>query len=306
MAKYVELSADNADELCRVAKALASETRIAIIKLLYSYSLNVNEISEKLQIPASSAAMHIRVLEEAGLISTKQCPGERGAMKLCSRKSDLVTIRLNDIPATAAEIATVSMPIGAYTDCHVLPTCGIGTLTGILGSEDCATGFYLPERMNAQIIWSAAGYMEYRFPDIVPAGKSAKQLSLSMEICSEAPYYREDWKSDITLWINGGACGTWTSPGDFGHRRGRHTPPWVNDGSTQFGLLTTWVVNESGCYINEQKVPGCTIGALNLKENVYVTVRVGNDPDAMYVGGFNLFGDKCGDYPQNMVMTVEY
>ncbi len=306
MAKYVELSADNAEELCRVAKALSSETRIEIIKLLYTYSLNVNEISEKLQIPASSAAMHIRVLEEAGLINTKQCPGERGAMKLCSRRSDLVTIRLSDIAAHAAEIATVSMPVGAFTDCHVLPTCGIGNSEGIIGSDDRTIGFYLPERLSAQLLWSAAGYVEYRFPDVTPPGKTAAQLSFSMEICSEAPNYREDWKSDITLWINGLSCGTWTSPGDFGHRRGRLNPSWITDGNSQYGLLTTWMINSNGCFVNEQKVLDRSIAELNLHKDPYLTVRIGNDPDASYVGGFNLFGEKCGDYAQNIIMSVEY
>ncbi|MEI3204121.1 MAG: hypothetical protein V8S73_05705 [Lachnospiraceae bacterium] len=37
-----------------------------------------------------------------------------------------------------------------------------------------------------------------------------------MEICSEAPGYKEDWKSDLTLWVNDVEVGTWTCPGDLG------------------------------------------------------------------------------------------
>ena len=62
------LDFDKKKELCSLGKALSSEVRIEILKLLEQQSLNVNEIAEKLEIPASSAAMNVRVLEEAGLI----------------------------------------------------------------------------------------------------------------------------------------------------------------------------------------------------------------------------------------------
>ncbi len=38
----------------------------------------------------------------------------------------------------------------------------------------------------------------------------------------------------------------------------------------------------------------------------YVIHRIGNKPDAEYVGGFNLFGEKFGDYEQNLVLTFFY
>jgi len=41
-------------------------------------------------------------------------------------------------------------------------------------------------------------------------------------------------------------------------------------------------------------------------EQSYVAVRIGNKPDAHYVGGFNLFGKHFGDYDQDIILTVEY
>lgn len=304
MAKLLDLNADDEETLCLLGKALSSPIRVNIIKLLYTYSLNIAEIAEKMNIPASSAAMHVRALEAAGLINTEIQPGERGSMKLCSRKSDYVSIRLTCAPSQTNETTSVSMPVGAYTDCQIAPTCGIATAESLIGNEDLPFAFYLPERTGAQIMWSSSGYVEYRFPN--PSDKRLKHLSLSLEICSEAPNYREDWKSDLTLWINGAECATWTCPGDFGERRGRLNPPWWQNGNTQYGLLTTWTVSNEGTSINGHPVSDCTLQTLGISKSPYIPVRIGNKPDAQYVGGFNIFGSKFGDYAQDIVLTLEY
>lgn len=306
MSNYIDLNANNPDELCRVAKALSSPVRIRILKLLYDQSYHVNEIAEKLALPPSSTGLHIRALEEAGLIRCEQRPGERGAAKLCSRTGDLVTIRLYSLLDQPCHMKTVDMPIGAFTDCEIHPTCGLGTSEGVIGSEDNAESFYLPDRVNAQILWTSAGYMEYRFPNPVPPGSKAKKLTLSLEICSEAPNYREDWKSDITVWFNGAECGTWTCPGDFGARRGRLTPDWIPQGSTQYGILVSWTMGETSNEINGTKVAGASLSEARIEDSPYITVRIGNKPDAVHIGGFNIFGEQCGDYSQGIQLTAEY
>ena len=45
-----------------------------------------------------------------------------------------------------------------------------------------------------------------------------------MELSSEVPGTNLDWPSDITLWVNDIIVGTWTSPGDYGDKRGVYTP----------------------------------------------------------------------------------
>jgi predicted transcriptional regulator len=37
-----------------------------------------------------------------------------------------------------------------------------------------------------------------------------------------------------------------------------------------------------------------------------VAVRIGNKPDAEYIGGFNLFGEKFGDHEQNIILSFAY
>lgn len=306
MSKRLTLHADNQQDLCLFGKAISVPTRIEILKLLYFESLNVAEIAEKLRIPASSAGLHIKVLEAAGLIHTEVQPGSHGSMKLCSRKSDFVTINLTGDPQQVHETSVQHMPIGAYTDCDVHPTCGMCGEDGYIGDEDQISSFYLAERIKAQIIWTSSGYLEYRFANPVPAGQKIKCLALSFECCSEAPNYREDWKSDISVSINNAVCGVWTSPGDFGARRGTMNPQWWADGNTQYGILTNWAVRAGGTWVNGHKVSEYSAESIDVGGKPFIAVRIGNDPAAEYVGGFNIFGARFGDYPQDIILTIEY
>ena len=160
--------------------------------------------------------------------------------------------------------------------------------------------------MRAGLLWTSAGYVEYKFANGVPKNMKTKRVSVSMEICSEAPGYRETWKSDITVWINGVDCGTWTCPGDFGSRRGRLNPICLSNGSTQYGMQMIWEVRGDGTYLNGLRISDTVVEELQLGAKSFVTVRIGNKPDAKYVGGFNLFGKGFGDYNQDIVLTMEY
>jgi predicted transcriptional regulator len=306
MSKEIELNLEKSDELYVIAKALASEVRIETIKLLNFNCLNVNEISEHLNIPASTAALNVKVLEEAGLIHTELQPGARGSMKVCSRKRDLIKIVLRSSKPLHNNSYDSFMPIGNYVDCKAYPTCGIVTDKGYLGIEDDPRSFYDPLRVNAQLIWFHKGYLEYRFPNTVLQNETAKSIEVSLELCSEAPNYHNDWPSDITVWINGIDCGTWTSPADFGGRRGKLNPAWWSDGSTQFGMLKSWKVTADGSYIDEKKTMKVSIKDLGLGKNDYISIRIGIKDDAKNIGGINIFGDKFGDYPQHILMKIDY
>ena len=306
MSKPLSLDLSDTQEICNIGKALSSPVRLDILKLLYLESLSIVEISEKLCIAPSSAALHVKMLEAAGLINAEVQPGTRGAGKLCSRKRDTINIELTDVAQNVHDMVTVDMPVGAYSICEVKPTCGIADENGAIGNEDSMTGFYMPERFKAQLLWSAGGYVEYRFPNKLPKNRELQAISFVAEICSEAANYREDWKSEITLWINGIECGTFLSPGDFGARRGRYTPKAWAAGATQYGLLTCWSVRRDGCYINEKRVGDVTVEELGILPDKAIILRIGNKDDAQYVGGFNIFGKKFGDYPQDLVLSLEY
>lgn len=306
MSKLLELNADNEEALLKVSKALSSPTRIAIVKLLYFNSYNIGEIAERLGIPASTAGVHVRALEEAGLINTEIQPGSHGSMKICSRKNDYISIRLVGLHQDIDQVFSISMPIGSFVDCNVSPTCGLCDENGIIGYEDRPHYFYDPKRLNAQLLWSSSGYVEYRFPFPLETDHEPKQLSLSFEACSEAPNFREDWPSDITIWINGFECATWCCPSDFGNRRGRLNPSWWYNGATQYGLLTTLEINADSTLLNGKIISNLAIDQLHLTNQPYISVRIGNKENADNIGGFNIFGRKFGDYEQDILLAVAY
>ncbi|HEU5139226.1 MAG TPA: helix-turn-helix domain-containing protein, partial [Bacillales bacterium] len=203
------------DQAIDISKALANEHRMKIMEILSNEPLNVNEISERLKLPFSTTAVNVKKLEDAGLLSTEIIPG-RGSQKISSKRYDRIIIDLSPEEQPAGNSAIFEMPIGEYVNCEVDPTCGILGEYGQLGLQDDPRSFYEPEHKGAQLLWFRSGKVEYRFPNRVPYGSEVKELEISAEICSEAPYSRLDWPSDITIWINGIELGTWTSPGDFG------------------------------------------------------------------------------------------
>ena len=128
-----------------------------------------------------------------------------------------------------------------------------------------------------------------------------------MEICSEAPNYNEDWPSDITLWINDREVGTWTSPGDMGGKQGQLTPSWWLDRYTQHGFLKTWTVTNEGSFIDGVQISDVTLSKLGIEPSEpVIAVKIGNKPNCQHPRGFNLFGRKFGNYPQDIVLTMHY
>jgi DNA-binding transcriptional ArsR family regulator len=54
--------------LVKVLKALSSEPRLKIFRLLKARSLCVNAITAKLEMTQSAVSQHLRILKEAGLV----------------------------------------------------------------------------------------------------------------------------------------------------------------------------------------------------------------------------------------------
>ena len=301
----VELGNDNGDpEL--ILKALSSSTRLKILNLLSDQVLNISEIGEALDLPVSTATLHVNTLEGAGLINTDLRPAVRGLQKVCARVYDVVVVELARGDVEQAQSVEVSMPIGAFVDCQVTPTCGLASSTGIIGLFDDPASFFEPERVNAQLLWFHHGYVEYRFPNRLPPKAIIESAAISMELCSEAPLHHEDWPSDITMWVNGTEIGTWTSPGDFGGQQGLLTPGWWENWNSQFGLLKVWTVTENGSFIDGKRISDVTLDAIHISDNSSFSVRIGVKSSARNVGGINIFGRQFGNYPQDIMLRLRY
>lgn len=296
------------DGLDAVLKALASAPRRRILSLLADRLHNVTEIARALDLPVSTANLHVGTLEEAGLLLTEHRPASRGLQKVCTRAYDRVVLKLPG-PAevrTAGEVIEVAMPIGAYVDCSATPSCGLASELGIIGMLDDPGAFFDPDRVHAQLIWFHQGQLTYRFPNRLPPRAELVSLTVSCEVCSEAPLHHDDWPSDITLSVNGVDLGTWTSPSDFGGQRGSLTPEWWEAHNSQYGMLKVWRVTEDGSWIDGVRGTSASLADLGLATGKTIDVTIRVDEDATHVGGLNLFGRRFGNYPQDLVLRMRY
>lgn len=296
----------SAPRAVQIFKALGSDIRIAILDRVADRVVPLSQLATELDLPASTAAMHILVLEKAGLLHTEMRPASRGLQKVCARTYDELII---DLPRGIRRVTNViehDMPIGGFSEFEVGPTCGLASATQLIGFLDDPASFYEPDRLAAQLLWFGSGSVEYRFPNRLPPMARATMLQFSAELCSEAPLHDPNWPSDITLWINDIEVGTWTSPGDFGGERGRYTPAWWESKDTQYGVLKRWRVTDEGASVDGVALSPVTVADLDLESGMPIRVRIGIRPDADHAGGLNLFGRSFGNYQQDLVLLMEY
>jgi predicted transcriptional regulator len=278
--KLARLGADSGNGVAvEVFKALGNESRWRILRYLGERFVTVNQIAQDLGLPASTASRHIAMLEAAGLVHTGMRPASRGLEKVVARRFEAILVDLPGQEGHGDDVVEVSMPIGAYMDFHVEPTCGLASSEGLIGLQDDPSTFYDPERVAAQLMWLGSGYVEYQFPNRAPAGSIVASIGLSCEICSEAPMHDPDWPSDISVWINGVHLGAWTCPGDFGEPRGRLTPAWWPSTNTQYGLQKQWRVTPGGTTLDGVRLSDVGLDALDLQPERPIIVRIGVRPD---------------------------
>lgn len=307
LGKHLELSMAQPDKIYLLAHALASPVRLRILQALSQRNMNVNELAQTLDVPMSTAALAVKTLEEAELIATETQPGARGSMKLCSRRLDTVAIRLSPEDEERSCTLTMHMPIGGYSAARgIKSTCGLAGESALIGEMDNPASFYMPDRFGAQLIWFRQGALEYRFAHVQMHAIVVDWLEFSFEACSEAPLYRDPWKSDISVSINGLPLGIWTCPCDCGGRTGRLTPKWWPALSTQFGFLKTWRVTKEGSFLENARIGDTTIDDLEIGKHGYISVVIEVSPEAKNAGGINLFGEHFGDHPQPLMLCLGY
>lgn len=296
----------NPDDSPAVVKGLASPVRIRILGLLRREGpLNVNEIARALALPQSTVATNVQILEKARLILTDTIKATKGHQKVCAARYDEIVLRFARDQPRDDQIVEVAMPLGLYTSCSVTAPCGLCSTEGVIGLLDVPDYFLDPSRMKAGLIWFERGHVEYKFPNNAKVrGAPVEALELSMELSSEVPGTNADWPSDISLWVNDVLIGTWTSPGDFGDKRGLYTPRWWKLEGSQYGQLKCWRVTREGCFIDGVRASDVTLDALALDDHHSIRLRVGIDERAEHPGGVNIFGRGFGNHDQDIVMRL--
>ncbi len=290
------------DNCLPVLKALACSTRLDILKLLAKKPYNQQELSELLGVSPAIVSGHIRQLCDAGLVFTEGGEAGRGRQKICYIAQTEFNLKIN----SEAEERTFryELPIGLYSRHNVHPSCGLATANRVIGSFDDEMVFLDPLRTEAELLWFNKGYVEY----VVPINQNEapiRKLSISLEMGSEFPGCNNNWPSEITFTINKAEIGSWICPGNYGDRRGKHSPLWWPLNNSQYGLLKTITVDEQGSYIDDKKMSDVTLSQLGLSGSRFY-IRFSAKENAAYTGGLTIFGKSFGDYNQDIVITSYY
>lgn len=301
---------EDRQSIVSIGRALSVPLRIDILRLLNRKPMMISQIAEELGIPLSSCIFHIRTLEEAKLVKAEYSTTGKGTQRWYSyAKSKMIFLSLRQAEGsrTGAETAVYEVGVGDFIDAEFSENCGMASEQDMLMLNDPASAF-LPERHEAQILWSAVrGKFTYAVPGIFARGQMPERISVSMELCSECLGYNHDYKSDITFSLNGHDLCTYTSPGDFGNRYGTFTPSWWYPESTKYGKLVVIDVDASGIYLNGQLCSEKnTIETFAQEKNVRMLFQIEVKKDAKHAGGLNLFGKKFGDYDQGIVFRAYY
>lgn len=289
-----------------IFKALGSEVRIEIIKiLLENHGMNMNELASRLNITNGALTSHIKKLEDCGLINVSNESAGHGNQKKCSVHLDKILIDL-DSQEDAKNVYQTDLKVGHFSNYHVYPTCGLASNKAIIGEVDDTRYFAHPDRYNADILWFTRGYVEYVIPNFIPFSQKIDQLTVSLEIGSEAPGVNDIWPSDISFYINDKKIAMWTSPGDFGDVKGIFTPDWWYPNWNQYGLLKILVINRKGTFIDGLQVSDVTVGDFALDYRSTIKFKMEVEEDATHVGGLTIFGKTFGNYNQDIAVRINY
>lgn len=293
------------EKYIEVFQALSSTVRLKIINLLSKKPMNVKDIANSLQLSTSITTMHINKLEIANLIECKREKIKSGTQKLCTLKSGNITIEFPRTNSEEINFHEFNLPVGHYTDFSVEPTCGLSTIEKIIGMYDDPRYFLSPERVNIGILWFSKGYVEYKIPNYLLSNETPEKLEITMELSSEAPSYNTNWPSNITFFFNGINVGNWLSPGDFADKKGKFTPSWWNPEVNQYGLLKVLTIDNTGTYIDGQKISNVNLDDVQIKLKTW-TFRLAVLNDSPNVGGLTIFGKGFGNYNQDINFKLFY
>ncbi len=288
-----------------IFQALSSEMRAKIVEIVAGRDgVTAKELAALLDVPVTTLTPHLRVLLDCQLIFAPSVSG-RGPQKYYFSPS-ASQISVSILPdARQASYYRADVPIGQYMSFDAAPTCGLANRSAFIGQVDEPRCFAHPGRYDARILWFTSGYLEYVLPNFIPKNSRICEMSVSFEIASEAPGNNNVWPSDISFFLNGTHLGVWTSPGDYGDRRGRLNPDWWYPFLNQYGLLKKLTVGAKGCFMDEEHISNVTAKDLCLTDQSILRFRI-CVPPGPNARGCTLFGSEFGDHPQDLRIEIVY
>lgn len=302
-------SEEDIENMVTLCNALGNKKRVLILKELQKppFTSSVSELCKKFDLPTSTLMHHLEILEKAALVAFRYKNSSKGAIRLYGRSLRGADLRFYHIyqEETSHQLCDIqSIKVGHYIN-YEGATFSFATETKLY--DFLGSNCFNPNRFDAELIYTPNGIIEYYFDNKIAKQNKITKMVISLEICSEAPYFDNTYKSDITFWINHKELGTHTCDGDYGDRRGTLNPKWWLNINTQYGKLVTLSIDETGVFINGTLVNSkINIHHLKLDEDNKISFKLGNQKTATNPGGFNIFGKKFGDYRQDIILQLYY
>ncbi len=303
----MDLNLDDSNALL-VYKALASDTRIDILKIISKSPSTVSEISQNLGYSKAIISRYMKILENAHLIKCARNTDNNAdaRKKIYYLTVDHIEIELPKKIFLPYKKKSQEIKLGYFSDFSVQPTCGLAGSTKRIGNIDDTRTFALNDRIEASLLWFSAGYVEYVIPNSLNTNTIPELLEISMEISSEFPGSNNVWPSDISFFINNIKLGISTVPGNFSDVRGKLTPSWWDNWLSQYGLLKSIRINHEDTSVNGQKISDITLEDLKLTDNHFIKLRLEIEKDSINQGGLTIFGSDFGNHPQNIICNMYY
>ncbi|MBQ9064366.1 MAG: winged helix-turn-helix transcriptional regulator [Blautia sp.] len=296
----------NYQEELTVFDALGSEVRLSILQQLMEQGrMSMNDLAKSMGLTNGAITSHVKRLENAGLIRINAEPSGHGNQKICEPHLDKILFVFSNHNSSQNEFHS-HLRVGQYSSCKVYPTCGLSTVSSIIGEVDDPRYFTHQKRFEADILWFTRGFVEYMIPCVIPTHSRIEQIAISAELSSEAPGSNAHWPSDIHFYLNGTLVGTWTSPGDFADVPGVFTPDWWYSSWNQYGLLKTLSVTDKGTFIDDMLLSDISISDLSLSPRSPIYFRMAVPDTAEHIGGLTIFGRDFGNYNQDIMFRIAY
>lgn len=289
-----------------VYEALASKTRLNIIRFISNGKKSIGEIAAHLEISNAITTRHVQQMEDAGILDSERGTGKNRSKKFVFLKIDDIHITFPEKIYPSLNLHTTDLKIGHFTDYQVMPTCGLSTPEAVVGKSDEPRYFMDSRRVDAALLWFGEGYVEYKIPNLLQEKEHPELLEISFEIASEFPVSNNVWPSDVSIYVNDSKVAVYTVPGNFSDIRGRYTPAWWSDKFSQYGQLKHLRINSIDTDIDGEHYSDVTIHDLHLHDTPLITLRFAVEPDAANKGGLTLFGKGFGNYDQNILINLYY
>lgn len=282
-------------------EALASATRLEILRLLAERDRNIKELAEELDISSSIVTKHVRKLESARLISTRNVSRDGNRNKVCTLLHTVTEIESPQAStgmAAKSRFYNIALPVGLFTDIEAVAPCGIANLSNVIGSIDSPAHLLLPDRAAAQLLWTGGGFIEYLVPNLLKGMHTVTAVELSGEFGQALT--GDNSPTSVTVSLSGLQLCTFSVPA-MSHKSA-DIPAWWR--GSPYGIFQQIRIDQSGVTVNGEKKS--TLPVSELDPNCERWALRFDIESAASGGGLAIFGEQSGNYSQDLLLRVYY